>query len=84
MEGYFNFFTMKVQTVCGEWWVHEETMVQSSMFCSSQEYILVIWQDKMSARPLRIHPVLEWIVCPRNSHVKDLTKIRIFLRLIYG
>lgn len=64
MEGYFNFFTMKVQTVCGEWRAHEETMVQSNVFCSSQEYILVIWQDKMRARPLRIHPVLEWIVCP--------------------
>lgn len=51
MEGYFNFFTMRVQTVCGEWWAHEETMVQSSMFCSSQEYILVIWQDKIGAGP---------------------------------
>ena len=72
MEGSFNFFTMKVQTVCGEWQAQEETMVQPNVFCSSQEHILVFWQDKMSARPLRIHSILEWIVCPRNSYVEDL------------
>ena len=73
MEGSFNFFTIKVQTVCGEWQAHEETVVQSHVFCSSQEYILVFWQDKMRAYPLRIHSVSECIVCPQNSFVADLT-----------